>query len=76
MGVKKQIDDTVANAKDGLDEARHRTAAAAEKTKRDVAGDAMTTSEKAGSVLKQAKESTQAEIDHAKRAVRSNVGGK
>ena len=76
MDIKKKVDRTVANAKDAASEARHRTVAGVEQAKRDALGDEMTASEKAGSVLKQAKESTQAEIDHAKRAVRSKAGGK
>jgi hypothetical protein len=54
------------NARDAVNEAGHRSAAEAEQTKRDVAGDQMTVGEKAGSMLNQAKNSTQAEIDAAK----------
>jgi F0F1-type ATP synthase membrane subunit b/b' len=71
VDIKKSVDKTVADTKDAVNEAKHRAAAQAERTKRDLAGDDMTVTEKAGSALKQAKEQTQAEIDRAKRDVRS-----
>jgi hypothetical protein len=66
-GAKAAVD----NAKDAVSEAAHRSSAEAEQTKRDVAGDQMTATEKAGSVLNQAKNSVQAEIDAGKREARS-----
>jgi hypothetical protein len=55
-----------------VNEATHRSTAEAEQTKRDVAGDQMTVGENAGSVLNQAKNSVQADMDAAKRDVRNN----
>ena len=63
----KAIRDTIEEAKDATREAGHRVAAEGEHLKRDVAGDEMTTSQKVGSVAKEAKHRTQAEIDAAKR---------
>ena len=80
MGLKDGLDkglDTIKtgaeNVKDAISEAGHRAAAASEQAKRDAAGDDLTLGEKAGSILNQGKESAQAEIDAAKRDVRSNV---
>lgn len=64
--LKRGIDKT----KDTIHEAEHRGAAESEKTRRDTAGDDMTTTEKARSVVKEAKHRTQAEIDAAKRKLR------
>ena len=74
--VNKTIDavkDSVANVKDAAHEAVHRGAADAEQAKREVAGDEMTPGEKAGSMFKQAKNTVQADVDAAKRNVRSNT---
>jgi hypothetical protein len=80
MGIKDEFDkvvdkakDAVANVKDATNEALHRGAAEAEQTKRDVAGDQMTVGENAGSMLNQAKNSVQADIDAAKREVRNKT---
>jgi hypothetical protein len=80
MGIKDEFDkvvdkakDAIANVQDAANEAAHRSAADAEQTKRDVAGDQMTVGENAGSMLNQAKNSAEADIDAAKRAVRNNT---
>ena len=80
MGIKDEFDkvvdkakDAVANVKDAANEATHRGAAEAEQTKRDVAGDQMTVREKADSMVNQAKNSVQADIDAAKREVRNKT---
>jgi hypothetical protein len=79
MGIKDEVDkivdkakDAVANVKDAASEASHRSAAEAEQTKRDVAGDQMTVGENVGSMFNQAKNSVQADTDAAKRDVRNN----
>jgi len=64
------IKDTVDNARDRVHEEEHRTNADAERAKRDMTGDEVTTGEKAASVAREAKERTQAEIDAAKRKAR------
>ncbi len=73
MGLLDEVGKVVENVKDAISEAGHRSAAEAEQTKRDVAGDQMTTGEKIGSVVNQAKHSTQAEVDRAKQDLRSNT---
>jgi hypothetical protein len=80
MGIKDEFDkavdkakDAIANVKDAANEATHRSTVEAEQTKRDVAGRQMTVGEKADSVLNQAKNSVQADIDSAKRDVRNST---
>jgi gas vesicle protein len=65
-GIKTVAEDV----KDKVNEAAHRSTAEAEQTRRDAAGETMTTSEKAGSVINQAKNTAQAEIDAAKQEAR------
>lgn len=67
--IKKTAD----NVRDSLHEAVHRSAADGEHTKRDLAGDEMTPGEKAGSLLNEAKQRTQAEIDAAKQRLRNKT---
>lgn len=67
------LKDTVDNVKDTLHEAQHRSAADAERSKRETLGNEMTPGEKAGSVLNEAKQRTQAEYDAAKRDVREKT---
>lgn len=67
--VKHVVDD----ARDATHEAQHRSVADVEKSKRETLGDELTPSEKAGSVLNEAKNRTQAEIDAAKRHLRDKT---
>ncbi len=67
--IKKTTD----NVRDSVHEAGHRSAAEAERAKRDVAGKEMTPGEKAGSALNEAKHRTQAEIDAAKQHARNKT---
>jgi hypothetical protein len=67
--VKHGVDDT----KDAIDEAAHRTAADAEKARRDTAGDMMTPGEKAGSVIRETTDRVKADVDEAKRKVRDRT---
>ena len=60
----------VDNTRDLANEETHRAKAEAEKQKRETEDDAMTSTEKIGSMAKEAKERTQAEIDNAKRNAR------
>jgi hypothetical protein len=80
MTLKNEIDKSIEtlekgakNVKDAITEAGHRSSAEAERIKRDVAGDEMTTGEKVGSAANQAKEKILAEIDRAKRKARENT---
>ena len=73
MGLKDELNKAVRNVQDAFKEAGHRGEAQAEQTKRDVAGDQMTTSEKAGSMANQAKNTVEAEFDKAKQDVRNNT---
>ena len=60
----------VADVRDRADETIHRSAADAEKTRREVAGENMTPSEKLVSGATEVQHRTQAELDRAKRALR------
>ncbi len=84
MGLKDEFNKTVDNikdaagkaidnAKDTANEASHKGTAESEQAKRDVAGDQMTTSGKAGSMFNQAKNSAQGDVDATKRDVRNNT---
>jgi len=64
---------TTDNVRDAIHEGGHRTAADAEKARRETLDSELTGAEKAKSVLKEAKERTQAEIDAAKREVRKHT---
>ncbi len=64
--IKGSIDDV----KDRLHEAQHRSAAEGERGRREVLGDELTPVEKAGSVVDEAKNRAQAEIDAMKRELR------
>ena len=66
--IKHAVDDT----KDAVHEAGHRTAADAEKTRRDALGKEMTPGEKVGSVANEIKNRTQAKVDEAKRKLRDH----
>jgi hypothetical protein len=67
--IKKTVDD----AKDMIHEGQHRSEADAEKARRKLLSDEMTPGEKAGSVVNEAKQRTQAEIDAAKRNLRDKT---
>ncbi len=71
--VKHGFKHAAADVKDGANEARHRSAADAERAKRDIAGDQLTPGEYADSVGKEAVNRTKAGIDQAKRNVRDAV---
>ncbi len=73
MGLREEIKKTVDNVGDAINEATHRTNAAGEHAKREAAGDALTPSEKIGSVVNEGKEKVLAEVDRTKRDVRENV---
>jgi len=59
--------------KDSISEIKHRVGAAGERAKRDVAGDTMTTREKAGSAVKEAGHRGAAAIDKTKRQLRDRL---
>jgi hypothetical protein len=69
----KAIKHVAEDAKDSLHETKHRTVAEGEKARRELLGDEMTTREKVGSAVNEAKNRTQAEIDAAKRNVRDHT---
>jgi hypothetical protein len=72
MGLKDEFNKVVDNVKDAASEAGHKSAAEGEQAKRDVAGDDMTTSEKAGSMFNQAKNDVQGDADSAKQDIRNS----
>jgi hypothetical protein len=61
------------DAKDTIDEAKNRAAAAGEHVKRDVEGDSMPIGERIVSNVKETLHKTQADIDAAKRDVRHDA---
>lgn len=73
MAAKKKVVKGLKNAKDAISEAGHRSNAEGEQAKRKVVGRQMTLSEKTKSVANQAKETTQAEDDRAKRKTRKKT---
>ena len=73
MSIKDDLKNTVGKIKDAASEAGHKSTAAAEHDRRDIAGDTMTPSEKIGSVTNEAKNDVQAGIDHAKGEARKEV---
>ena len=81
MGMKENLDQAAQNVRnaveharkdvvDAVNEAKHRSEAAAERSKRDVAGDEMSPGEYAESVITETVRGTQADIDRAKRDLR------
>jgi gas vesicle protein len=64
---------TVDNVKDRVHEGQHRSAADAERAKRETLGNEMTPGEKVGSAVNEAKHRTQAEYDAVKRDVRERT---
>ena len=80
MGLKdevaKVVDNVkaaVKNLKDEVSEGIHRGTADAEQKKREIAGDQMTTGEKANSIINQEKQTAQADIDAMKRDARNKT---
>jgi len=73
MDIKKSVKETLENARDATKEALHRSTADAEHARRDIDADEMTTGEKVKSVGNEVKNRTQAEIDKAKREVRTHT---
>ena len=67
--IKKGIHDV----EDRISEAGHKANAEGEQTKRDVAGDTMTTGQKVDSVVNQGVENVQAGFSATKRDVRDNL---
>jgi len=71
--VKKAVKDTVDSVIDKTRETSHRSSADAERIRRDLTGDQMTTREKVTSAANETKERVAAGIDHAKREVRERT---
>ena len=67
--VKRTVDDV----RDAAHEGGHRSAADAEHARRDLLGDEMRPSEKAGSIADEAKNRAQAEVDKIKRELRDKT---
>ena len=73
MGIKHTVKKVAENIHDRIDETAHRTMAADEKATRKLAGDQMTRSEKAKSIVSQSKHEIQADVDKAKRTIREKT---
>jgi len=67
------VKDTVKNVKETASEAVHRVAAQAEQQKRNLVDDQMTTGEKASSMISQAKQTAEDDIDAMKRGDRNKA---
>ncbi len=72
MGLKDTIINAVDTITDKVNELGHNASAEAESAKREVAGDAMTPGEQAGSVLNEGKERLLGGIDGAKADIRNS----
>jgi hypothetical protein len=71
--VKQAVKDSVDNVIDATRESLHRSSADAERMRRDVDGDRMTTTEKMTSATNETRERVAAGIDHAKQEVRKRT---
>lgn len=72
MGLKDKVKRVVADAKDTVNETRHRAGAKIEEIKREITHGTMQPNDRARSVAKQTKEELQADIARAKREVRNS----
>jgi len=73
MGIKESGKKVVESIHDRIDEIAHRTMAAGEKATRELAGDQLTPSEQAKSIVNQAKNEIQADVAEAKRTIREKT---
>jgi len=73
MDIKNDLKNVVDAVKDSISEIGHKSTAQAEHTRRDVAGDTMTTSEKVASIANEATNNVQAGVDHAKVEARKEI---
>jgi hypothetical protein len=71
--VVEDVKDAGKNVKDEVSEGIHRGTADAEQKKREMAGDQMTTGEKANSIINQGKQTAQADIDAMKHDARNKT---
>ena len=71
--ITEEVKRGVQDVRDSAAEAMHHSAAEAEHTRRDVAGDAMTPGEKIASGANEAKERIKEGADKAKRSIRDNT---
>jgi hypothetical protein len=67
---KEKLNTVKHDTKDTIDEAKHRTQAAGEQLKRNIAGDSMPLGDRIVSNVKETLHDTQADVDAAKRDVR------
>lgn len=72
MGFEKEIDKTAKNVRDTVSEAKHRTAAEAEKLDRE-SDPAMSNGEKMRSAVNETKNNIQADMDKGKREIRNKT---
>ncbi|MBV8117573.1 MAG: hypothetical protein JOZ01_06320 [Candidatus Eremiobacteraeota bacterium] len=71
--ITEEVKKGVLDARDSAGEAMHHSAAEAERTRREVAGDTMTPGDKVASTLDEAKERIKEGSDHAKRNIRDST---
>lgn len=73
MGLRDDLKRGIDNVADSLDEAKHRTAADADKLDRKASGDAMPAGERVESAVNEAGHRVAAGVDRLKRDVRNNT---
>jgi hypothetical protein len=71
--ISHEVKKGILDARDSASEAIHNSAAEAERTRREVEGDEMTTGEKVASTFDEAKERIKAGADRAKRDIRDHT---
>jgi hypothetical protein len=73
--TRDKVETIKADAKDALDEAKHRVEAGAEKAKRAVEGDAMPLGDRVASHVKELGHDLKADLDRSKRELRDGDKG-
>ena len=73
MSLERELDKAAKNIRDTVSEAKHRTAAGAEKIDRETDPGTMTEGERLRSALNETKHNIEADIDKGKREVRNNT---
>ncbi len=71
--ITEEVKRGAQDVRDSASEAMHHSAAEAERTRRETAGDTMTPGEKTASAIDEAKERIEEGVDKTKRSVRDNT---
>lgn len=73
MSLERELDKAAKNIRDAADEAKHRTAAGAERLDRESDPGTMTEGERLRSALNETRHNIEADIDKGKRDIRKNA---